>query len=460
MSPASPETWARLGNLDAVGAAVKAWESCGPVDGCLNEVSLVALLPVIAAHIPGGTSTPEHSRRLAQLFRGSPPSLYGTDPLSHCRAFRVSSGPQGRTPFMEALRAHNGKVHFPFFWRAFSGAVRIVTGSVQGEVHGEASVCDILAGELDAFREDVLHVLEDILAASGQWALPAVAFLNAVRRSRATSQVPGFWRKAEMLQITGPKTLGLEAVGLLMLTCLRNAISLLQGFPMTTCTDSAPSSSSTDAVALSDSNSGMPVYLNIYDVSHKDSVQWLNAVFAHWLAPVKFGGAFHAGVEVHALEWSFGATRRESVPGVTCILPRSDPQHHFRQTIYLGRTQLPIEKMVSIITDVIEEYPGSAYDVLRLNCCHFADDFCKRLGVGPIPSWVHRLARLGAGADGAVQAVFGTSSSQLLPAASFRALSALPDNATTIIGGEKVPVCLVTAEPVVWTENATTLGPL
>ena len=44
-------------------------------------------------------------------------------------------------------------------------------------------------------------------------------------------------------------------------------------------------------------------------------------------------------------------------------------------------------------------YPGGDYDLLRRNCCHFADDFARRLGVGGIPSWIMRLAKIGAGVE-------------------------------------------------------------
>merc|ERR1712226_984265 len=52
---------------------------------------------------------------------------------------------------------------------------------------------------------------------------------------------------------------------------------------------------------------------------------------------------------------------------------------------------------MGIISCMVEEYPGDDYDLLRRNCCHFADDFCQRLGVGSIPGWIYRLARVGAG---------------------------------------------------------------
>merc|ERR1712196_431310 len=61
------------------------------------------------------------------------------------------------------------------------------------------------------------------------------------------------------------------------------------------------------------------------------------------------------------------------------------------------RATVAPDSIATIISNLIEEYPGEDYDLLRRNCCHFADDFCRRLGVGGIPGWIHRLARVGAG---------------------------------------------------------------
>lgn len=136
---------------------------------------------------------------------------------------------------------------------------------------------------------------------------------------------------------------------------------------------------------------GVPVTLHVYDVTHKDLISWINSV----LLPVSLGGAFHAGVEVGGLEWSFGYNERELQPGLRCSVPRHDPMHRFRQSVRLGRTSLSAEQITATIRDLIEEYPGKCYDLLHCNCCHFADDFCQRLGVEPIPGWVYRLARAG-----------------------------------------------------------------
>merc|ERR1740121_67762 len=36
------------------------------------------------------------------------------------------------------------------------------------------------------------------------------------------------------------------------------------------------------------------------------------------------------------------------------------------------------------------------YDLLHRNCCHFCEELCLRLGFGPLPPWVTKLAAAGA----------------------------------------------------------------
>lgn len=157
--------------------------------------------------------------------------------------------------------------------------------------------------------------------------------------------------------------------------------------------------------------------LHIYDVSQEENIQRLNRIFAHENSPVKLGGVFHAGVEVNGLEWSFGFQPHETTPGVTCALPRTHNQHHYRETVSLKSTYLTADAIALVISQLVEEYPGDDYDLLRRNCCHFADDFCHRLGVGGIPGWVHRLARVGAQVDTLLRGVrhVKTAAAEMIP---------------------------------------------
>ena len=84
----------------------------------------------------------------------------------------------------------------------------------------------------------------------------------------------------------------------------------------------------------------LPIYLNVYDVTKRDSVKLLNAVLAHWWAPVKLGGVFHVAVEINGIEWSYGKTFLISRPGVFGVPPGKDPNHSFREKLFLGYTKL------------------------------------------------------------------------------------------------------------------------
>lgn len=144
---------------------------------------------------------------------------------------------------------------------------------------------------------------------------------------------------------------------------------------------------------------GHEVILHVYDVSHEDEIRRLNKVLAHKMSPLKFGGVFHAGVEVLGLEWSYGFTDVETQAGISCVEPKMHPQHHWRQSVSLGRSPLTPEEIAATLSQLVEDWPADEYELLRRNCCHFADDFCRRLNVKRIPKWVNRLARVGAQAD-------------------------------------------------------------
>lgn len=155
----------------------------------------------------------------------------------------------------------------------------------------------------------------------------------------------------------------------------------------------------TTGVSLQSSGVGLEVSLHIYDVSRQASIQRLNSFLANKKSPFKLGGIFHAGVEVNGCEWSFGSTHDPAASGISCVDPKEDPQHHFKQTVPLERTPLSEREVDELISSLRGEYLGGDYNLLRKNCCHFCDDLCQKLGVGRVPGWVYRLARIGARID-------------------------------------------------------------
>jgi hypothetical protein len=137
----------------------------------------------------------------------------------------------------------------------------------------------------------------------------------------------------------------------------------------------------------------LPIYLQLYDVSNDSAIQNLNGFFASMQSPLKLGGMFHVGVEIDGVEWSFGKT--SSGTGVCTDEPRCNYQHHFRETLRLPCTQLSFDETAAVLQELQLEYQGADYDILQRNCCHFAQDLCERLGVGPLPRWINRFAYLG-----------------------------------------------------------------
>lgn len=302
--------------------------------------------------------------------------------------------------FCRLLKPRGGQVHFLYFWKAFGEALRLTEGMDPGGG---------LERELETLRDGLLRQAEEAVAAATDAGsstttarLPIEALVAAVHRAAGMSARPHFWRDAakSLGQPPAGALLGLEEVAGVLLAWLHRAAMEDQDGHASGLGSWFGGASRSVVESVQDTlGGGLVVCLNVYDVSQQENIQMLNSVLAHESSPLKFGGVFHAGVEVNGLEWSFGMSFSETKPGVACNKPRAHSQHHFRETVRIGSTTLSAEWVGAIISTLLEEYPGQDYDILRRNCCHFADDFCRRLGVGGIPGWVHRLARVGAQVD-------------------------------------------------------------
>jgi len=131
----------------------------------------------------------------------------------------------------------------------------------------------------------------------------------------------------------------------------------------------------------------MLVVVHIYDVA--DELSKVNYLLR------KIGtGAFHAGVEVYGNEWSFGYI--DEGTGVFGCEPGKNEMFRHVQTIVMGTTNLSKLQVDRVLSKLAGEWPGSGYDLLERNCCHFSNTFCKELHVGQLPTWVTSLARIGA----------------------------------------------------------------
>ncbi|KAJ9567172.1 hypothetical protein OSB04_003138 [Centaurea solstitialis] len=126
-----------------------------------------------------------------------------------------------------------------------------------------------------------------------------------------------------------------------------------------------------------------PVYLNVYDLTP------LNG-YAYWAG----FGIFHSGVEVHDVEYAFGA-HDYPTSGVFEVEPRQCPGFKFRRSILIGTTCLDPAQVREFMEHHAANYNGDSYHLIVKNCNHFCNDICYKLTGKPIPKWVNRLAKLG-----------------------------------------------------------------
>jgi len=127
----------------------------------------------------------------------------------------------------------------------------------------------------------------------------------------------------------------------------------------------------------------VPVYLNVYDLTPMND-------YGYWLGL----GVFHSGVEVHGVEYAFGAHESPST-GIFEVEPKKCPGFTFRKSILVGNTDITAKEVRVFMEKLAEEYQGNKYHLITRNCNHFCNEVCIKLTQKPIPRWVNRLARLG-----------------------------------------------------------------
>ncbi|XP_059658230.1 deSI-like protein At4g17486 [Cornus florida] len=127
----------------------------------------------------------------------------------------------------------------------------------------------------------------------------------------------------------------------------------------------------------------VPVYLNVYDLTPING-------YAYWLGL----GVYHSGVQVHGVEYAFGAHEHPTT-GIFEVEPKKCPGFTFRKSILIGRTDMGPKEVRALMEKFAEEYSGNTYNLITKNCNHFCNGACLQLTRKPIPSWVNRLARLG-----------------------------------------------------------------
>nr|CAI64488.1 OSJNBa0065H10.7 [Oryza sativa Japonica Group] len=110
------------------------------------------------------------------------------------------------------------------------------------------------------------------------------------------------------------------------------------------------------------------VVVNVYDLTPMNN-------YLYW-----FGlGIFHSGIEVHGVEYGFGA-HEFPTSGVFEVEPKNCPGFVYRRSVRMGTTGMSRAEFRSFIEKLTGKYN---------------DDVSKNLTGKPIPGWVNRLARVG-----------------------------------------------------------------
>ncbi|VFQ87285.1 unnamed protein product [Cuscuta campestris] len=127
----------------------------------------------------------------------------------------------------------------------------------------------------------------------------------------------------------------------------------------------------------------VPVYLSVYDLTTANG-------YAYW-----FGlGVHHSGVQVHGVEFAFGAHEYPTA-GIFEGEPKKCEGYRFRRSVLVGWSDMSVGEVRAVMESLAQKYRGNAYNLITKNCNHFCNDACIRLTGNGIPSWVNRLARIG-----------------------------------------------------------------
>mmetsp|Transcript_7920 Transcript_7920/g.11231 ORF Transcript_7920/g.11231 Transcript_7920/m.11231 type:complete len:269 (-) Transcript_7920:393-1199(-) len=126
-------------------------------------------------------------------------------------------------------------------------------------------------------------------------------------------------------------------------------------------------------------SSNIKAYLNIYDLVKYNP-------YVHCLGL----GAYHTGIEINGVEWSYGHTERGT--GVYPCLPGSHPNATLRERIDLGDLDLTIHQVAECLERLRPPFAGFRYHLLYMNCNHFTAAFYHELTSRSAPSYINRLS--------------------------------------------------------------------
>jgi len=112
------------------------------------------------------------------------------------------------------------------------------------------------------------------------------------------------------------------------------------------------------------------------------------------------GGAYHVGVEVYGLEWSFGGS--DLGTGIYMVHPQKSSLGTLYQRVPLGKTTKSPEEVLEMLAEYRRTWRGAQYHLLAKNCASFSLGFSELLVPNSSPpEWINAFADWGKGVTGA-----------------------------------------------------------
>lgn len=98
---------------------------------------------------------------------------------------------------------------------------------------------------------------------------------------------------------------------------------------------------------------------------------------------------FHLAVQVYRLEYFFCSR------GIQTCTPAHNKGHVFKESVHLGRTDLTLRGVRTVVQQLRKEWRKEGYRILGRNCQTFAISFCDELGLADcIPPEYRRFSDL------------------------------------------------------------------
>ena len=136
---------------------------------------------------------------------------------------------------------------------------------------------------------------------------------------------------------------------------------------------------------MSSYNRSHPVLLNVYDLNPLNKYMRMIGL-----------GMYHSAIEVDGSEISFGGGDRPiGGSGISISEPLYKSNYQLMETRFVGVIS-SMSQVDSVIRDLEGTFMADHYHVIYKNCNHFTEEFCYRLLKKHIPSYVNRMAKVGA----------------------------------------------------------------